>query len=354
MPKDKAVKEALAHGKRTHTRPDKPHQLTVLTYNTWSSSPTHHPAQSRAILDLLSSSRADLIALQEVSAAFFARLCAEPFFRTGAGDWLVTTPDEYWRAAGPGAPADRRGKVGEEEACVVLLRRELVGRLSEVGVLRLERARDEGAKAAIALRLFDGDAERLRVVTSHFSSLPHNAPLRSRQYRSCLAWLDSPSSSMSSSSSHSTTTRLFLGDFNASTPAEFSPLTSPPHSLVDACPSAPSSSTAPSTSAQEASFRAPPTFGHLYPWVHPSSRKPRKPRRIDRVYYSSPPPSSRGSSHSSGWALRPAEGGEHAYEQLGGTEAVRGPQGKDRAGRAGKRWASDHEAVRVSFEWVPA
>ncbi|BGP45009.1 hypothetical protein JCM10450v2_000824 [Rhodotorula kratochvilovae] len=257
-------------------------RLTVLTYNTWSSSPTHSPTQSRAILALLRDARADLIALQEVTSRFFALLLAEPWLRTGG--WALTTPEAFFRAAGHGAK--HRGKEGEDESCVLLVREGLLGRGSEVRMRRLERARDEGGKAAIALRLFSGGEERVRLATSHFSSLPNNVALRGRQYNTCLSFLSAsaPPPSSATTPSAPPPLRLFLGDFNASTHAELLPLNAPPHSLSDACPSAPSPRVL-NAAPHAASFAAPPTFGHLYPLVTPHSRKPRKPRRIDRVYF---------------------------------------------------------------------
>lgn len=133
-----------------------------MTYNTWSSSPSHTPAQSRAVLSLVRDAGADIVLLQEVSPSFFRLLCAEPWLRA-EGRWALTTADEFFRAAGTGAR--KRGKEGEREACVVLVRvgEGRLGRGADVWMTRLERARDEGGKAAIALRLCDDEGdERVR------------------------------------------------------------------------------------------------------------------------------------------------------------------------------------------------
>ncbi|GAA5851569.1 hypothetical protein JCM9279_006901 [Rhodotorula babjevae] len=317
-------------------------KLVVLTYNTWSSSPSHTSAQSRAILDLLRTSRSDLVVLQEVTSAFFRLLSHEHWLR----DWAVSTPDDFWRVAGKGAK--KRGKEGDDEACVLLVRRALVGPGSEVKMARLDRARDEGGRAAIALKLCSRGVEQIRLVTSHFSPLPDNAQLRSRQYKACLSFLSPSSDPPSSSSSRPPRppVRLLVADFNASSAAELAPFTSPPHSLTDACPSAPPAR-AP-TSAHDAAFATPPTFGHLYPLVTVHSRKARKARRIDRVYYSGGAAGGGGSlssRSSSGGGLRVRVA---RYEHLGGAVPV---AGRDRTGREGKAWASDHEAVRVELEW---
>ncbi|GAA5939914.1 hypothetical protein JCM3775_007148 [Rhodotorula graminis] len=326
-------------------------KVVVLTYNTWSSSPLHTSAQSRAILDLVRTSRSDLVVLQEVTSTFFRLLSHEPWLR----EWFVSTPDDFWRVAGTGAK--KRGKEGDDEACVVLVRRALVGRGTEVKMARLDRARDEGGRAAIAVKLCSRGVEQIRLVTSHFSPLPDNASLRLRQYKACLSFLSSAPASSTSSSSSSRPPRppirLLVGDFNTSSAAELAPFSSPPHSLTDACPSAPPPR-APA-SAHDASFASPPTFGHLYPLVTVHSRKARKARRIDRVYFSGGPGAGGGGAAGSGSrsaAAASSGGGARVrvvrYEHLGGERAV---EGRDRTGRDGKVWASDHEAVRVELEW---
>ncbi|GAA5890063.1 hypothetical protein JCM8208_002687 [Rhodotorula glutinis] len=337
---DPAATAATSH----NSKHDPPTKLTVLTYNTWSSSPSHTSAQSRAILDLLHTSRSDLVVLQEVTSAFFRLLSHETWLHD---DWVVSTPEEFWQVAGKGAK--KRGKEGDDEACVVLVRRALAGSGSEVKMLRLDRARDEGGRAAIALKLCSRGVEQVRLVTSHFSPLPDNAPLRSRQYKACLSFLSAASPNPPSSSSYRPPRpplRLLVGDLNASSAAELAPFSSPPHSLTDACPSAPPPR-APA-SAHDASFASPPTFGHLYPLVTVHSRKARKARRIDRMYFSGSAGAGGSGSRSSSGSGGGARVRVARYEHLGGERAV---EGRDRTGRDSKVWASDHEAVRVELEW---
>ncbi|GAA6035253.1 hypothetical protein JCM8097_008785 [Rhodosporidiobolus ruineniae] len=318
-----------------------PTSLSFLTYNTFSSSPTHSPLQSTAVLDLLRSARADVIALQEVTAAFFRRLQDQAWVQQAYV--LANTPEGFWTVAGK----DGRGpgsKPGEREACVVLVRKDLVGRGSRVELVKLPRASDEGGKAAVVVNLHSGGREQLRLFTSHFTSLSTNAPIRSAQYQLALSLLSSPSTASTTSSSSPEPLRVLLGDFNASSPSELALFPSSSLHLQDACAS-PSSSTSKSKKRPrgneeeetEEAFRARPTFGHLYPWVTASSRKPRKPRRIDRVYFSAGEKAVRVKS----------------YIHLGAAPLVNphtGARERDRLGKGGWGYASDHEAVRVVLE----
>ncbi|GAA5853480.1 hypothetical protein JCM8547_002473 [Rhodosporidiobolus lusitaniae] len=335
--------------------------LSCLTYNTFSSSPTHSPAQSRALLRVLRRAAergSHVIALQEVSSAFFSRLTSEPWVKE---NWATTTPEGFWKVAGHGGKGPK-SKEGEREACVLLVKKEVLGRGSSIDLVKLPRARDEQGKAVIVAKLRNGGRERIRILTSHFTSLPENASIRASQYRQCLSLLSRPSSSPSSSSSSSRQHHphlLLLGDFNASSELELQPLLSSSlpggAKLRDCCPLAFSSSSPTSSSTRlkrlvssssrslhstnaeqdDHRFRHPPTFGHLYPFVAPSSRKPRKSRRIDRVYASFSPSSSE--------SLEVKE-----YEHLG-AEPLEGE--RDRLGRNGRAFASDHEAVRVRVRW---
>lgn len=205
-------------------------------------------------------------------------------------------------------------------------------------------------------------------MTSHFSSLPDNAPLRSRQYAACLSFLSAalpPPSSSQGATPTRAPLRVLAGDFNASSAAELAPLSHAPHHLVDACPPAAARASSPSTSRPSqsrprsahprtaaaaaaaaerdaASFARPPTFGHLYPLVTPHARKPRKPRRIDRVYFCGGGAEEEGRMRGRVRAT--------GYAHLGGERPLEGGQ-RDRTGRGGRAWASDHEAVRVVLEW---
>ncbi|GAA5940870.1 hypothetical protein JCM10213_007990 [Rhodosporidiobolus nylandii] len=327
----------LAPASPSPPSPPSPHlRLKALTYNTFSSAPSHTLSQSAALLRLIEGADADVVALQEVSSAFFSLLSREGWVRER---YAVTTPEEFWAAAGEG----HRGpgsKEGEREACVLLLRKELLGRGSEAGFVRLDRARDEQGKAAVWARL--------RIVTSHFTSLPQHAAIRAGQYRACVDFLSSPSpaSSPPATDPHPHPHLLLLGDFNASSESEFAPFTSSPLRLVDACPPPPTSRKRPfpasSDDHDEALFQHRPTFGALYPWVTPSARKPRKPRRIDRVFLSSSPSSSPGATAK---VLK--------YTELGASPLVndRGQPERDRCGKGGRAFASDHLGVAVKWEW---
>ncbi|BGP29108.1 hypothetical protein JCM10296v2_000846 [Rhodotorula toruloides] len=328
-----------------------------MTYNTFSSSPTHTRAQSLALASLIADSGCAFVALQEISVQFYRFLLAQPSFRDSG--YAISTPEEYWRVSGRGSA--QRGKEGAREACVVLVKEGLLGRGSEVRVGRLGRGRDEGGKAAVGVRVFSGGREVLRLATSHFSSLPFNAPLRTRQFRTCLSFLSQRFSSPSSSvADFAASTRadaqpvcILLGDFNASNGAEFDTLTSNSSlALVDAfdlffrphSPSHAKKSKKRARSQREQggdedeadSFRTRPTFGHLYPWIRPPSSlktrtlKPREVRRIDRVYLG---------SHSR-MQVR-------GYEHRGG-QPLEGET--DGCGRDGRMFASDHEAVVVEVD----
>lgn len=142
-----------------------PLRLSCLTYNLWTSSPSHTPSQTLSLLSLLRTSDADVLALQEVTATFFARLLEEAWMREG---YTTTTVEEYWRVSGKGAEEGGRGrgrgkgKEGEREAVVLVVKKALVQRGSQVGVVKLSRARDEGGKAAICVGLWQDGREKVR------------------------------------------------------------------------------------------------------------------------------------------------------------------------------------------------
>lgn len=366
-------------------RPSHTHaRLSFLTYNTFSSSPTHTRAQSLALASLITTSDCALVALQEVALPFYRFLLSQPSFREAG--YAVSTPDEYWRVSGRGSA--ERGKDGMRESCVVLVKEGLLARGSEIRIARLGRGRDEGGKAAVGVRVVSGGREvvsiarptlrlslqahlssrgrvacwepllinvraQLRLATSHFSSLPFNASLRTRQFRTCLDFLSRPlppttcdSNFSSTSPPESRPTRILLGDFNASNAGEFDTVTSHPAlTLVDAFDVCTSGSRSRSKKGKKAekedtaddTFRSPPTFGHLYPWIRPPSSlktrnpKPRKVRRIDRVY------------------VEPGHGvSVRRYEHLGGTPLEGGE--RDECGRDGGVFASDHEGVLVEVD----
>ncbi|GAA5974071.1 hypothetical protein JCM11641_008246 [Rhodosporidiobolus odoratus] len=313
----------------------KPLRLNCLTYNTFSSSPTHTLSQSTALLSLLRHSTADIIALQEVSATFFSRLEEQDWVRQG---YAITTPQGFWAVAGQG----RRGpksKDGEREACVLMMRKGMMGKGSEVGCFRMDRARDEQGKAAIYAKLFSEGDEQLRILTSHFTSLPENASTRLSQYRACLSFLTRPSTSSSSSRPP----LLLLGDFNASAESELSLFPTSSLKLRDSFrpPRIPPGVKRSREEEIEERFRASPTFGHLYPWVSAGSRKPRRPRRIDRVYVAP----GEGGGGGGGGSVEVVQ-----YKQIG-QAPLEGKGERDRLGKGGRRYASDHEGVWVEVEW---
>lgn len=123
---------------------------------------------------------------------------------------------------------------------------------------------------------------------------------------------------------------ILLGDFNASSSLELDVVSA---QLRDVGPVPSKSQLAELSSREEKedlAFRHRPTFGALYPLVSLDASKPRRPRRIDRIYVSK----GTKSSH---------------YRELG-DEAI--PGEKDKLGKGGKRYPSDHLAVgvRVSLE----
>lgn len=401
--------------------------LRLLTYNTFSCDPSHTASQTEALLAVLETARADIITLQEVSRPFYRALqrwaaAAAAKGKKGEGGWTMTSLQQVWDVQGPEgeAPNGPNRKRGTREACVLLVREALLlgggggdgSNGGEVRIAKLDKAKNEGGKAAIGFRLFRNGIEVLRLVTSHFSALPENAPLRSRQYRSCLSFLSSASARRGTlknghGPSGPVPVCVFVGDTNASSPDELRVLGEPPLTLVDAITIAPPllaprggrsahdddghatctspplphsprrkrrkrEADGPSRSAsevatnqptrcgpefteEEASFRHRPTFGHLYPYVHASARgRPRKVRRIDRVYVSSVGPSSARDNNESHDSPSPVVVQCTLYQHLGGEPLV-GKEERDRLGRDGRRFASDHEAVLVQLELrIPA
>jgi endonuclease/exonuclease/phosphatase family metal-dependent hydrolase len=119
-----------------------------------------------------------------------------------------------------------------------------------------------------------------------------------------------------------------LGDFNASSSAELDLFTSSLHDVGPQPSKAQLSNLPTNVEKLELKFRNRPTFGSLYPFVDLKSTKPRKPRRIDRIYVS------KGTKYGQ-------------YRELGG-EALSGE--KDQLGKGGKRYPSDHLAVGIRVE----
>lgn len=136
-----------------------PAAITLLTYNTWTSSPSHSPLQSLALLEILQQANADILALQEITLPFYTSLLAQPWLREG---YCLPASLEFWwsvtesPAAGGGQQKVKGGKKGAREACVLLVRKELVGKGSWSALRVLERARGEGGKGWVEVGLTDG------------------------------------------------------------------------------------------------------------------------------------------------------------------------------------------------------
>lgn len=133
--------------------------LRCLTYNTFSSSPTHSPHQTTALLRVLHEARFDIAALQEVTPAFFAALQKAGWTK----EYALSGAQEFLHAAGHGGGG--WGKEGGPEAVVLLVRRELVGAGSRVGFVRMPTGRGEGGKALVVLRLFSRGEEQVRTLS---------------------------------------------------------------------------------------------------------------------------------------------------------------------------------------------
>lgn len=147
--------------------------LRLMTYNTYSCDPSHTQSQTRALLAVLEQARADIIALQEVSDGFFRALQnwaarhSTSRRKDGGHEWVMTAAQDFWHAAGPNAAKGPRRKKGQREACLLLLRRGLVGTGSTVRIGRLDKAKDEGGKAALALSLVSDGQEKVSCASSH-------------------------------------------------------------------------------------------------------------------------------------------------------------------------------------------
>ncbi|KDE08268.1 hypothetical protein MVLG_01534 [Microbotryum lychnidis-dioicae p1A1 Lamole] len=253
--------------------------LRLVTYNTWSSSPNYSQAQSRALLMVLESSQADVISLQEVSHPLQTQLRSADWVRK---HYLLTRLEDFWfvsRKGGSVQVQKLRGvgkKEGTREGVLMLVRKGLLeqrGWEAQVEYISMQRNQDEKDKAIILLRMMDSEGGeqsclvQWRIATSHYSSLPTCDQIRQHQYRQTLRLLQQKPTQRSSA---------ILGDFNANSELEFAPFLASKwvdSHLLARCLSEPPD------------FREGSTFGHLYPFV-PGQRdgKPRKPRRIDRIY----------------------------------------------------------------------
>ncbi|KAM0756491.1 hypothetical protein T439DRAFT_376671 [Meredithblackwellia eburnea MCA 4105] len=384
--------------------------LKLLTYNTWSSSPSHSPHQSQAIIHILRHSKAHIIALQELDQQLQQNLLSQNWLRD---NYVISTVDSYWHTIGQGDGGT--GKEGRPEAVIVLVRRELaINAHARVSFVKMDNGKGEQGKGLVVLDLdLDLDSshqgtqpprdedepdpgrlavddlvssqshrtpkknnKRIRIITSHFSSLPQNAPLRAAQLGLAQSLLTSPSSPV-------VDIGILMADFNVSSEAELEnvfgaeeggwrdgieALAAVPVVVVGGGPSNPTKTNSsnnksrrhrmnknhphPPVSLQDPlnleprrdPFRQHATFGSLYPFVAGAPRsKPRKARRIDRVLLFVPP------------CTRESEGGggvgfvRGSYEEVGGGQ-VRDGEGRrcwDRQGREGRMWPSDHLGVAV-------
>ena len=154
----------VLNGRGTPTGNSTPLNLRLLTYNTFSCDPSHTASQTRALLAVLETARADVIALQEVSQPFYTALQRWAAAANGGG-WTMTSLQQVWDVQGPEegeAPNGPKRKRGSREACVLLVREALLlgddggngGNGGEVRIAKLDKSKDEGGKAAIGFRLF--------------------------------------------------------------------------------------------------------------------------------------------------------------------------------------------------------
>lgn len=141
--------------------------LKVLTYNTWSCSPTHSHYQESAIFQILKENQLDIICLQEVSTKFGNRLREQNFI---GAEYSMTGLNDYFRAIGN---IDSNGKGKMKEGVVVLIRKGLIGRGSSVQFVRLNCADEERGKGLVILKLYRGGKECVRIVGQTLTSLFH-------------------------------------------------------------------------------------------------------------------------------------------------------------------------------------
>ncbi|SCV68820.1 BQ2448_941 [Microbotryum intermedium] len=194
--------------------------------------------------------------------------------------YLTTRLEDFWAVSKKGERIrvpKLRGvghKEGSREGVLLLVRKGLLeqrGWEAHVQYVPMQRSQDEKDKGLILLRMTDAEGlekvGKCRIASSHYSSLPTCAPIRQQQYRQTLRLVQQKPLPRSS---------VILGDFNANSELELSPFLASKvvdtHLKIRKPPHHPD-------------FHEDPAFGHLYPFVpgH-QDRKPRKPRRIDRIY----------------------------------------------------------------------
>jgi hypothetical protein len=121
-------------------------RLTCLTYNVFSGplskSIPHASHRTRHAIEVLSRSKVDVIALQEVSPAFEQALRRERWLRQ---DWCLTSLQDYFNAANPSSSANQ----SERDGCVIAIRRSMID--NDSGARMLPLAGQQG-KVLITVR----------------------------------------------------------------------------------------------------------------------------------------------------------------------------------------------------------
>jgi len=122
-----------------------------------------------------------VIALQEVSKPFETQLRKQGWVQA---EWvLATSLDEYWRVAGK----DGQGKGKKEakrEGVLIMVKRELWTKESEVGIVKLKRANNEQAKALVVVRIVREGTEIVSFNQVANSAIPElSSPIRSANAR---------------------------------------------------------------------------------------------------------------------------------------------------------------------------
>lgn len=132
------------------------------TYNTNSCSRSHSPFQTAALLNIIFDTD-DIIALQEVSDAFYAALLADPRMER----YYITSLKDYFKVAGPGRAAKGKAqpKSGEREGVVMIVGRDFLGKGSSVEMYKLECGSGEGGKALVVLKVHSQGIEMVSIAS---------------------------------------------------------------------------------------------------------------------------------------------------------------------------------------------
>ncbi|KAK4054709.1 hypothetical protein OIV83_000633 [Microbotryomycetes sp. JL201] len=352
----RAASTSISHG-------DDP--LSLATWNVWCraqselglSDEKEHFRQKSILHHLRFLGSCSFIALQEVDVQIRRLVQHESWVKR---DFLVF--------CGVGDDGDDK-----QQGCMLLVRKQLYSKGSRVLWQPLRTAPHERARNArreiIGVSLFDESGkEHMRAATVHCSALPMNAPLRQDQYTKCVNLLRLDASDSVSS--------FLLVDTNASESSELDVFQragfcdcNPENQDLDwgydmfdsetdrpdipglrrkslqkwRNPGVYNSQTGEWTRSETDMARY-PTFGHLFPIVPSSNpkdrRKPRKPRRIDRVYVH------RGMTLSVPdlWRLEFVEPFGQEYVKDDKNRKVR-----EKTGRDGSLFPSDHAGIWVQL-----